>query len=1049
MERYVLKHFYYGQFVKDNQPMGDMRLMAKTTGISNEAVAEMLQLALIPPLKGNPQTSWAIVRGKSEAPFVLAASSIGEAGQSVLHYAVLPSDLLRAMGGNLRLFKPFLEAKVPTYSRVGIALDPFIVSEVQPPSAEQEVDDILDLMMFTRNRMNVMEAILGAVVKGMPLVVVNAPPDYESRFTFVTGLLALLPPSVRFAVTCATHTLKKTKIDAQIKFLAKDNPVPSDAVVFDWEKAQVSGMEVQEDYSRFIMSQLRLDAELVVQQTRRLTAIASWRVKQGDRLADALAYASQRRSMDDAVINGQPVEVRAAAKMLESDPTLDDDLRLSYAQHLLSLSVALGELDHVEPLGIMLNQNIDLADAAHASLKKSIHEGAAGDTYDLLSKWLSNPLGPQGQRWIDLSQEAAVVYFNDMADLGDVKEMQLFLRDVDKAGVLVGANYLMPKLIDIAKPMTVIDPSVAIQLFVYACRNLTVDRIAELLKDGEFLVQLPKPLQAFVRTVQADVGTAKAGLLVKAVGAFKVSKRLILVRLVELAMHHKHGASLVDENVLKQLLVASQTDWGKDYFTLIGDVVKELSAETNLLRLSHTGQRLLLQLLISIGYYRELANQMKNQSRLLYSIEKQPEYARMIQRVFAEVPVPDEQVPMMLETIVNEGIRSLPMAMAFVGVLQSKKEPNDTTDAVAGDLADALQQEPGLIQVFPPEAMRTTMLYHMRRRNVDGTLRCAPLLADVCCRDAAGTIKIMADMYKKLGKHPRWAAYRMEMLRRYIRYMSPESAQEAVPQLGKLLDKAVQTQLAGTLALKIVMRDQNLNDFAKALHTTADFLEDTATAYTGRNTPTEGGLRNELDSLPGGLSSNERESIAVNMVQLGRAVCELGTQHKRVRNSNNDRRIDGLLSAQENPQSAIEVLRVMGGFLSDGKRYAVKLNAPEHPHPLPRRSSTTLLEEVATVCNLLTGMLRLEDENLNAGAVREELNSMWKELASDARKELGGDFPRDLQRMADLVPLIEASGDARALEDTGLGKRLESNRARPRNALEFYRYVAGYYYART
>lgn len=1048
MERYVLKHIFYGQFTKDGKPVGDMRLLAKTNGVSNEAVAEVLQLALIPPRKGTAGASWGIIRGKSETPFILAISGVGKAGQRVLHFALLPSELLRAMGGNLRLFNPIVNTPMPDYDRVGIALEPLAIEDVRPPSESQEIDDILDLMMYTRNRMNVLETLLGAVVKGVPIAVVNAPEDPSQRFTFIAGLLALLPPSVRFAVTFATHTLPKTKIDAQIKFLAAGSTPPENTVIYDWSEGAFYGVPVQENYSRFIVSQLRLDAELVIMQTRRLTTIASWRVKQGDRLANALAYASQRMSMDDAVMNGQPVEVSDVSKMLSEDPTLTDELRIAYAQHLMSFSTALGELEHAEPLGIMLRTNSDLADATHTQLRDAVYRGAAGDAYDLLEKWLLNPLGPQGQRWIDLAQEAATTYFKDMVETGDTREIQLFLQDVDKAGIAVGADYLMPRLIETAQPLAPKDSGLAMRMFVYGCRHMTIEQLATLLRDEGVLTQLPEAVRQYVRAVQNQMPNAHPNLIANAVMAFKGSRRLILVRLVELALFHQHAEDVIDENVLKQLINVTQEDWGNAYFGVLAQAARKLSDEPVLKEMSHTGQRLLLGIFLSIGYYKELANQMKRQSRLLYSVDDQTGYVNMVRRLFAETPLSDAQVPIALETIVNEGIRSLPMVMAFVGVLESRKKPTEATDAVAGDLLDAMEHETGVINVLPVEAIRSLMLYHLRRRDVDGALRCARMFAEVSARYGERTAKAVGQMYRNMGSHPRLKAERIDMLQRYVRHLTPSTARQAIDLLLGTVEPDVKDHLEATYALKVVMGDQDVEMYAQALRTTAQFLEDTAEAYSSRNTPTRGGIHNELDSMPGGLNSEEKESIAGDMLTVGRTVYELGERHKRVRNAQTERRIEELLQAEANPQSAIEVLRVFGGFLSQGKRFSTRLQAQEHPHPLPNRSATTLIQEVATVCYLLNAMLSLEEAEFVASAIHDELENMWQELPLEQQRTIANDFARDLQRVADLVPLLATEGDIRALEDTGLGRRLESNRARPRNTLEFYRFVAGYYLAR-
>lgn len=1046
-ERYQLKHFYYGQFVKDGAPVGDLRLLAQTSGISKAAIAETLQIAVIPPMKA--QSAWSVIRGKQNVPFVLAKATVGSAGQTVLHFVILPSELLRSLGGNLRLFQPILDAPPPAYSRVGNPLKPLVLSDVQPPAEEQEVDDMLDLMMYTRNRTTVMETLLGAVVKGVPVVIVNAPPAPNERLTFITGLLSLLPPSVRFAVTFATHTLPSTKTNVQVRFLAHEDGdnIPSSAVIFDWDGAALSGGAVQEPYSHFIVSQLRLDAELVIRQTRQLTNVASWRVKRGDRLADALAYASQRMSLDDAVRNNQPVEAAEVAKVLADDPTLSDEMRLAYARHLLSFSVALGELDHAEPLGMLLSSNDDLAAATYDSLTAAIQQGAAGDVYDLLERWLANPLGPQGQRWVDLAHQAALTYYKDMVDANDTAEMMLFLKDVDEAGVAIGAEQLMPQLIQASKPAAATNSQLAHRLLTYAVRQLPAGDLEALLLDHQFTARLPEAIRRYAQALQNPDLVRQPRLLLSAAKVVKPSRRLALVRLTDLALRHNQIA-MINETVLKQLARAALEDWSAPYRDVLLRVVQVYDDDELLMQTSAAGRRQLLSILLSVRAYRELAREMIRHSRLLYPGEKQTAYAKMLQLMFAETPIPEAHAAEALEALAKNGIRSLPLAMTFIGVLEGHQKPSELTDAVAGDVTDQVEAEPGMLSVLPIEAMRTLLAYHIRRQNAPETLRVARLFPLVAARYGARTAKLLARAYNRLDWEQAVDEARTEMLRRYIRAIARDEARAAVDTLGETLGNEVKAQLEATYTVKLLMNDADLDTYAETLHHVAEFLHDTAAAYqNGRNVPTQKVLLGDLDSLPGGLQPANKKAIANDIVEAGRALCTLGDAHKRVRGGGSDRRTTSLLQAEADPQSAVEVLRVMSGYLADGERHPLKFAEQPHPHPLPRRSAQTLMEQTSLSCSLLTSMTTVNG-SVKAHAVRNEIHGMWQDLPANRQQELLPNLARDLQRTADLIPLIAEQGSLRALEDTGLGRRLEANQVKPSNTLEFYRFVAGYYLMR-
>jgi hypothetical protein len=1044
-ERFVLRHFYYGQFVKDGKSGGDMRLLARTHGLSDAAVKEALRLGMLPPLVGSNEGSWAVLRGTNLIPFVLVESERGPTGQQMLHYIVLTLEATRALGGNLRLLHPFIEGDMPAYEKVGNTLNPLVLSGVQPPSEEQEIDDILDLMMFTKNRMNVIEALLAAIVQNVPVVVVNAPGNTQDREVFIMGLLTLLPPSVRFAVTFATHTLASTKVEAQLRFMAEGD-VPEGVVAFDWTTGQVHGEQRTDAYSHYIVSQLRLGVELVVRHTRTLTSIASWRMKERKgRLADALAYASQRASIDDAVMNGQPIEVAEVSRILAEDPTLTPELREKYARHLMSFSMALGELEHSRPLGKLLGNNRDLADTAYEMLQDALKHGAAGDIFDLMVNWMVMDNGPSGERWMTMAHECAKLYLNDIIDEGDVAEVELFMKDVDRAGDAVQARELLPDLVAMAFPLAEMNENLARTLFLIACKHVSTESLYAMVVRPGFLTHLPQPTQYFVNGVR--VGQARPKLLLAAAAGLGTAQRLIMVRFVQMAVAN-NLAEFIDTGVLRQLVKVALADWSHDYTGTLIHVAEAISSEAVLRSRPPDDGKLVLSLLLATGEYKKLAQQMLNQSRLLYRGDRQTDFAVIVGEVFAETPIADEEIAPALETLYGEGLRSLPLAMAYIGTLDSH-QPSEVANAVADDVADMLHDNMLLLTVLPLEAVTSLISFQFKRRYEAGIIRALDLIPLVAGRYGERAVNVVGKLYKRLAATDDLQAARDEMLRRYVRFSELAVARQIVDHLSKPLGREAAALMEGVYVVKAVMQDAMVETFAAELQNVAAFLFDPAVAYAGRNTPTTGGLLNELDSVPGGLQHDERRQIADDVLAAGVAACQLAEAHGRIRGSGSSSRIEGLLRGETNPESALEVMQVMGGALAQGKRVDIRLETRQAPAPLPRRTTGRIMEESETAHRLLAGMVAAfpldTPLNVTAQSVRAEMESIWRSLEPEKQRKLLESLAGDLQRVAELVPEVASKGDIRALQDSGLGRRLESNKARPRNVIEFYRFMSGYY----
>ncbi|NWG16435.1 MAG: hypothetical protein HXY41_07345 [Chloroflexi bacterium] len=1051
---YALEHFYYGQLMRDGQAEDELCLLAASAGIKPEQVGEAVKQALLPPLAGSPGGAWALVRGRQNVPFVLVQSVQGEAGQNMLHYIIAQPEMLRAMGGNLKALMRLLEDRMPTYDHLGDKLPLLTLPAVEPPSAEAQVEDILHLMSCTHNRIDTIEALLAGIVQGVPVAVRNAPPEMEQRVLFVQGLLALLPPSARFGVTFATHSLSKTRMDAQIRFLSEKASL-RDALIYDWADGSISGHTVSDDYSRFITSQLRLDADLVIQQTRRLTAVAAWRIRRGDRLADALGYAAHRFRVDEALLNNQPVEIAAVSRILAEDPTLPDDLRVAYARHVLAFSLALGDMQHAEPVAVMLRQHPDLERALQQQLSEAVAEGKARMVYDTLSRWLANPLGPVGTAWVEVTHRAAIARMDELVKARDVKAINEFLETLHHASPGVEISRAVPTLIEQALPLSVMDADLNLTLFLLAVNYLENNVLERLISAQKFTAQLPLSLSRLVPYITgADPGLCPSGLLMNTASAFGDRWRdLVLIRLAEIAVRSGR-TDIVDTPALAGLVQLLPSAWGVQYSQTLRWIAKNLSTDEALMQLEAPGPTYLLQLMLATGGYPELGSEMLHQARLLYPGDKQSEYVAVVRRLFAETPMNTDEVPKALEGI-GSGIKGLPLAMAYIGALEGH-DWSSALDPVAEAATQMLYDNPSILEVIQPSAMIALLKFHVKRKDVPNTVRVGDLLVQVAARDGGRGVGLVGRMYKMMDWDSQVQVAGLELLRRYVRQASDEDARRGVTTFGREFGLNVQQALEATYALKRLMDDVDLLSYASYLHIAADFLYDTASAYCEpKRIPSLGSLMNDLDSMTGGLTDDDRRLIMRDLLGLGRALLVLGDFQIANRPRDFDKHIENLLAGKADPISALDVLYVMSGYFTKGKRYPLKLKPPASisPHTLGERSAPTLKEHVEIINGLLRSAIRAfppdKRVTIRAAAIREELESLWGNIPLSKRRENVRDLAIDLQRVPELVVQIAAQGSAKALEDSGLARKLDENKQQPKNTIEFYRFIHGYFKART
>jgi hypothetical protein len=96
---------------------------------------------------------------------------------------------LRALGGNLRPFEAFAREPLPPANQ---PLQPFVIANPRPPSAEQQSDALLALLSYCRNNIRTVSGLLAGMVQGLGIVITGAPASLRDRLTFVEGSAVLV-----------------------------------------------------------------------------------------------------------------------------------------------------------------------------------------------------------------------------------------------------------------------------------------------------------------------------------------------------------------------------------------------------------------------------------------------------------------------------------------------------------------------------------------------------------------------------------------------------------------------------------------------------------------------------------------------------------------------------------------------------------------------------------------------------------------------------------------------------------------------------------------
>lgn len=1037
----ALHYFHYGQLVHHGTATGEMRVLAKSSGITDDFVNLVLETAKVPALAETVGISWGMLRTKRGQPLTFARAELGAADVITYQFIQINADEVRELAGNLSAIGKYLTAPLPTYAMLGDALKPITVNTVNL-STDDQVDSLLNLMSYARNNTRNIEPLVAAVVSGTPLIVINAPKDGDTRLGFVQGILMLLPSSTRLGVTFLMHTTPESDLKAQIMFMesAKDDGT---TVIYDWDSGKVSGKEIKNDYSRFITSQMRLDPEAVTRETEKLTPTAGWRFNSGDNLAKALDYASHRAKVDQSLENGMPVEVASVAKILAEDPTLSDEQRIMYSRHLINFSLALDDLQYVDSIMATMHQHPDLEAEVHKYMAKALDDGQGAIIFETLVRWQENPFSPTGSQWQQMLAKSALSELDELIENQDIELISDYLDDVNRLGAQ--ATPIIGRVIDRVLPFTEQDPSIPTKILLLAIRNLDETKLQTLMSTARFVRPLPTDVKRMLALFSQHDRKAPPGTLIRAVQSIPENERTTaLITFIKQANSNQR-IDLIDERVLNELVKALNINsLLLDAHTIMG-MVESIQINT-LGKMKRPAPRLLLQLLLISRSYNLLGIMMTAQSRDIYGSDDQIGFIQSIQETFSKTSLTAADAMQAISALEKNNIGEIPLTAAILGSLEGtgwSSELRSLADRAMQDVAHSQR----VLEVLPSQSILSLLQFSARQGDAK-RLRISARVMGSCAAYDRGKVGLTAvnHAYKMLESSKRTQPYAIEVVRQYVREAEEKPARHMIKFYGDRLGADVVRKLRLSYEFSTVMARMDWLAYAESLQVTVDLLQSVVEAY---NNPSAKSDLSDVRILAGNfrrsLSLGQHREIGEEFRQIAHALVLLGERHEK-RGSSGDKYNEAIVKGAYDPRSILDAYRALGGYLLDSTVHPFRIKEGEPRYPLGNFTSEELLVHAKIASSLLgdaTNVSNVKREIWAYLALVDEAKSQISTLIGDNTNTLR-QMGRNWQRLADLIFHITKNSDTEIIEpDSVKGRRLDNLETTPDSALDLFRAIYG------
>ncbi len=1036
----ALEHFYYGQLVHHGAPKGEERVLARSKGVSDESIAIAQGLYRQVVLQDEARASWSLLRGNRDMPFLLFHAQQGEAGNTTQHVIILPSDVPRALQGNVGAYLALIPDKLPTFQMIADVM-PVTFDVPEAFGTAEQSNYLLDLMTYTRNKTRNIEPLLSAIIHGRTLAVINAPADVTARLGFIQGLLMLLPSSTRFSVTFSLYTPASEMPNVQVAFVEGNVGDPK-ATLYDWETGKASN-EMENDYSRFIISQLRLDAEHAVQQADSLTNTAGWRFKSGDTLAEALAYASHRSKIDKSVMNNLPVETKDVSQILSDDPTLGDEMRVAYASHLIKFSLALEDTSYTDPVALTCAKFPSLAKSVHQLFVDAIQNGKATLIFQTLARWLENPLAPQSPEWTDLLNRAALMDLRDIVQAKDTESLKDFIGELQNMQSAHLINRIVPKVIEVSVPLASEDAKLPSQILLLGMTYLDRAAFQKLMNVPNLIKYLPREIKRFLAALGAKDGELPSGILVEAAEQLGDDhKDEALMQFVDIA-YSANRFPLIDTPTLAQMARISTTPRGSKYLGTVLNVARQTSDE-RIESLPEPAPRYVLQLFLASRRYDLLAKAMVEQSKNIYGGERQLDYVKMLQTMFASTRLSVPDLKKAIETLRDLYVKDVPLVCAMCGMLEASDFSVEFSD-IANEATQQMTTNPRYAQVIHYEAPLALLKYHLTHNN-DAKVKQVALIMPKVAENKEDRDSLMAirETYRQLNAHEAYQGLAFEVLRHYARIANPKPAQRIVEHYSKELGNPYATKLQRAIEFSTFTNGLSLAEYANAVYVTANLLQNAHEAFL-KERPKATELDALLENFRVRVDKIRRQKVAGELLKLIKAVSQLGkamdSKHLAYE------AVSAIAKGTEAPRNIVEIFRSAGGHLMKGKVVQIKLKQNTQPNPFGDMSPIEFHEQLIVANDVLRQPIKLFPSKVNwtAKNIADELASFVSMSYGEDIEAIAIDLGNDWQRLAELLPLMTKDADPTLADENSRNARaLDNQQQLPRNAMELCRYLYGY-----
>lgn len=899
MTAITLQHFIYGLPIVADKPSENSDVLAISDALNAdhaEAIIQQIPLSPLPVTGISTSQSIAYLRLSLDdaSQNVFARAHFQRDNQTIpVKQVIFMDDTTLSQIGDIDALLTLMNSPIPDYNVTHAELEALTL----PTSVTWTLDKNLTLLTtlyegtFKEDKRLLM-GILGAALNGS-LLICNFPLDAQKRISLLRGLSFLLPTKARQHLTFTSHTDTLGDNLPHISF--SKNPADTTATRLDWQNPVIVDSWLTHPYIEHLLSLWDGELRTMVEVIRRFDMIAASLWQSDMSLNQGLEAIIERHQLDLSALRGDDMTVDEMIAALQSAVPMAMPTRTAYMINLLESNFTSRDTDIAKFISKELDDKA-LNDSLDPFFATSL-EAQPDAVYAFVRSKLNETEGEPDPKWLERLHEAAHLSIQIALDSEDSEMVRSWLNLIAREPLRYGLTDILQQSIVSAQTNVTDSPALASELLVLAVKRQP-SIIDNLLSDETLVQALAETTQKALIALETDAIESIAS----------EGRELFLLAVHRMADAEKSPITI----------------------TMIRTLWRQSQQQTNTLPVQFRPLSLIQRVIQKPDDLQDGAL-----SALLSMILADRSQDELLFELFALIPQ-DETSPATLAQALQQSGRSIDNILTLLSQMMSQEllSAQDVVDVYMALLNGRNWDEKTLPMVeqlsrvmtqYPDTNATIGVLWRLTELANENKNEQMLKVSQRRLQDAISTMQAetqVIESVQRLRKEAQWSSTGSAALIRWWRKYARERGMGQLQKLDKLLDgkrtlEDLRAIVRTSIALHRIIGNRTLEAFAADVATTYNVLQALSDGFdTSDKLVDSTTIRNEIEARAEQLPVALRPVLSTNLKELAQLINTISDNRSKPTLIRNDDMIERqLASGEQEPQSALDVMRWLSGYL--------------------------------------------------------------------------------------------------------------------------------------